>query len=132
MSVNYRAAWVPDMEDDGELPSSLAVEWIECECADQGAGGLLITPTMRIYGCPLPIQDFAQRHDHVSPRSRRRFGGDGPVLSFVPDMGDLDFAAGRVRRSSLCVVERLTLQLGDMCAIQSHTCSNKSHKDRRV
>lgn len=47
MSVDYRAAWVPFDQDNGQIPAALtlAVAWVEQECADQGRGvGLLITP----------------------------------------------------------------------------------------
>lgn len=79
MSVNYWAAWVPDMEDDGELLSSLEVEWIEHECADQGAGGLLVTPPPAHLRLPAPHSRFyAAPRSHapaISSAVRRRRAG---------------------------------------------------------
>lgn len=107
MDVEYRAAWVPFEEGGLEQPAALAVEWIEHECLEQGAGGLLVTPRAKVDGLTQPLQDFAARHGSTSARGGRprRSGGDGPVLVAYPELSDLEFAGPRARGSSLCALE---------------------------
>jgi hypothetical protein len=50
MDVDYQAAWVPFNDGDLELPVEFAVEWVERECAEQNAVGLLVTPQATIDG----------------------------------------------------------------------------------
>lgn len=118
MDVNHRATWVPFNDGDLDLPAALAVEWVERECAEQNTGGLLVTPKATIDGHVEGIRAFAAKHGHTSARSgrRRRSGGDGPVLAYLPDMGDLEFAGSRARRSSLCAVEHPIFRLAGWAA----------------
>jgi hypothetical protein len=112
MDVEYQAAWVPFNDSDLDLPAALAVEWVERECAEQNAGGLVVTPMATIDGHVESIRAFAAKHGHTSARGGRpRRSGGGPVIAYRPDLRDLEFAAGRARGSSLCAVEHPTLRL---------------------
>lgn len=110
MSVDYRAAWVPFDQDNGQTPAmlGLAVTWVEQECVEQGRAGLLITPGEPISRYAEPIQEFAARHERITRRGRMRrpvTGGGGPVLVHWPTFDDLYYAAGLARGSSLCAIE---------------------------
>jgi hypothetical protein len=96
-----------DPERDWEIAADLAVEWVRQECADQGAGGVLV---LNAFGAEQEIPSlrrFAAEHAVTTPRaSRARVGrGKGPVLAYVPDERTLDFAASLARGSSLAIVE---------------------------
>jgi hypothetical protein len=83
MSVDYRAAWMPFDQDNGQTPVvlRLAVAWVEQECVEQGRGGLLVTPKKDINRYAEPIQEFAARHEWITRRGgmRRRAAGAGPL-----------------------------------------------------
>jgi hypothetical protein len=71
MDVDYQAAWVPFNDGDLELPVEFAVEWVERECAEQNAVGLLVTPQATIDGLVEGIRVFAATHGHTSARGGR-------------------------------------------------------------
>ena len=105
-------AWVPD--DDPQRPwddaAGLAVDWIEDRCRQEQAGGLLVTNTLHDLGVG-KVQAFGQRHSRVSRRSRPIGTGSGPVLAYVPDAEDLEFATRNARGSSLAVVATVAFPL---------------------
>jgi hypothetical protein len=109
VSVDYRAAWVPFDQGNGQITAALAlaVAWVEQECAAQGRVGLLITPKKNISRYEEPIQEFAARHVWITRRGgrRRRPAGAGPVLIHAPMFDDLSYAAGLACGSSLCATE---------------------------
>lgn len=121
MDVKYRAAWVPFNDGNLDLPAALAVEWVEHESAEQNAAALLVTPQAKIDGLVEGIRTFAAKHGHTSARGGRprRGGGGGTVLAYLPDMRDLEFAAGRARNSSLCAVEHPVLPLAGWAMARS-------------
>lgn len=106
-SALSRAAWVPD--DDPQRPwataASLAVEWAERRCVEEGADAVLVTNALGHLGPEL--EAFARRHTHTTRRAgRARVGpGGGPVLAYVPYADDLEFAMHLAHGSSLAVVE---------------------------
>lgn len=109
VTINYRAAWVPDddPERDWEIAASLAVEWIEKQCAEQGASAVLVTNVVDTAWSVPSLANFAERHDHTTPQTRvTRVGcGAGPVLAYVPTPKSLFLAMTLARGSSLCAVE---------------------------
>jgi len=98
-------AWVPedDPDLDWDLAIAIAVEWIEERCREEGAPGLLVTPSLSPIG-PSTLEDFARRHRRTSRRSRRPQAA-GPVLCVTATAEDLEFATHLARRSSLAVLE---------------------------
>ncbi|KDN74812.1 hypothetical protein DF19_27385 [Streptomyces olindensis] len=106
-----RAAWVPDddPERDWEIAADLAVEWVQQECAEQGAIGVLVLNAFGVEQQIPSLRHFAAEHAVTTPRaSHHRVGrGIGPVLAYVPDERTLDFAADLARGSSLAVVENM-------------------------
>ncbi|MGI9002233.1 MAG: hypothetical protein ACR2GH_11260 [Pseudonocardia sp.] len=118
MDVEYWAAWVPFGDGDLELSAALAAEWVERECDEQEAGGLLVIPRASVDGLVGTIQTFAARHGFTSARGgrARRSGGDGPVLAYLPDLRDLEFAGSRAHRASLCAVEHPIFRLAGWAA----------------
>ncbi len=99
-------AWVPTSLDlDWDEASLLGASWTNERGAAEDACGLLITNGVSNHFGIEALDWFAGRHEATSRRSRRRIAGTGPVLSYVPEERDLDFAQRQARRSSICVIE---------------------------
>jgi hypothetical protein len=96
MSVDYRAAWVPEQEyRDWEEAAAIGVAHIERECAEMGAAGLLVTATVPGAGYTPSLEAFVARHGHhTTPKSRNRrpHPGNRPTLVYVPDAEMLEQA----------------------------------------
>src|SRR3954454_25127317 len=109
-----QVAWVPDddPERDWSVSAGLAVGWVDDRCEAEGASGVLVTPALNDLGVP-ELEDFERRHARTSRRAGRQRVGDGagPVLSYVPDANDLEFAMRLARDSSLAVVETVSFPL---------------------
>ncbi|MGW7359644.1 hypothetical protein ACWGI0_24175 [Streptomyces sp. NPDC054802] len=105
-----RAAWVPDHDDlDWEDAAQLAVDWVQRECDEQGASGLLVLNASGSQRSIPALSDFAARHAVTTPQSDNSgiYGAVGPVLAYVPDARTLDFATQLARGASLAVVESI-------------------------
>lgn len=115
MSVNYRAAWVPEQKyRDWEDAAAIAVEHVEQECANQDLPGLLVTHADNGKHATPSIAEFVRRHgNHITRGSRnsRPNPGPGPTLVYVPHVELLAQAADYARESSLCVVETSSFRL---------------------
>jgi len=102
------AAWVPDddPERDWSIAFALAAEWVDDRCHKEGSSAVLVTNALGDFGMP-EMRAFETRHTRTSRRAgnARRVRGVGPVLAYVPDADDLDFALGLARASSIAVVE---------------------------
>lgn len=111
MNVQY-VAWVPDddPERDWDIAAGLAADWVEDRCRQEGAIGVLVTNALNSLGVP-ELDAFARRHAQTSRRAGRGGIGNGPVLSYVPEAEDLEFATGLARGSSLAVVESVAFPL---------------------
>lgn len=112
-------AWVPDddAERDWSVGAGLAVGWVDARCREEGASGVLVTPALIDLGVP-ELEDFERRHARTSPRAGRQRVGEGarPVLSYVPNAKDLEFAMRLARDSSLAVVETVSFPLAGWAA----------------
>ncbi|MFF1509017.1 hypothetical protein [Streptomyces sp. NPDC058326] len=104
-----RAAWVPDddPERDWELAAQLAVAWIQQECDEQDAGGVLVLNAFGAQDHSPALRRFSALHACTTPRAdRSRVGcGIGPVLVYAPTEKTLDFAMSLARGSSIAVIE---------------------------
>jgi len=99
------AAWVPQApgRDPGEA-ARLAVQWTERQCRQEHARAILVTSTREQFEVP-ELAEFSKQHSHVTRRSQQRLAGEVPVLAYLPDTEDLDFATRLAGSSSLAVVE---------------------------
>jgi hypothetical protein len=101
------SAWIPD--DDPERPwdtaAQLAVTWVEQQCRAEHLGGLMVTNDLSRQHGVSALGEFERRHSRTSRRSNGGRTGPGPVLSYVPDLQDLEFSTRRAGTSSLAVVE---------------------------
>lgn len=115
MSVDYRAAWVPFGQDNGQTAAvlQLAVSWVERESQVQGRAGLLVTPRKDISLYETPLREFAARHEWGTRRGgmRKRPAGDRPVLVHCPMFDDLVYASSLARGAALCATECSTVPL---------------------
>lgn len=107
-------AWVPDDDPqrDWGIAARLAAASVDARCSVEGATGVLVTNTMDHLGVEA-LDQFERRHTRTSRRAgRHRIGsGLGPVLSYVPQERELEFAMHLARSSSLAVVETVSLPL---------------------
>ena len=99
------AAWVPAVpgRDVGEA-TRLAVVWTERQCWREHARAIVVTSTRDQFEVP-ELAEFSKQHSHVTRRSQQRLAGEVPVLVYLPDADDLDFAVHLAGSSSLAVVE---------------------------
>lgn len=110
-------AWVPDddPERDWGIGAALAVGWVDQRCREEAARGVLVTNVRADFGVP-ELTEFARRNSTTSRRSKSRPPGSGPVLSYVPDLENLEFAMRLARGTSLAVVETVALPLAGWAA----------------
>jgi hypothetical protein len=123
-----RVAWVPSTPHTDHVTTGhtatapvttpraieLAVTWVERQCAQQGAGAILVTATGEEPPLALALTDSACRFQHTTARRRgtdHLARGVGPVLAYAPDADSLDYAMSLACGSSLAVVERATFPL---------------------
>lgn len=101
-------AWVPDNDSqrDWETSAALAAEWVDQRSKESGASAVLVTNALNHLSVP-SLEMFERRHARTSRLAGRgRVAvGDGPVLSYVPQAEDLEFAMNLARNSYLAVVE---------------------------
>jgi hypothetical protein len=110
MSRNLRTAWAPFPHDDPPqllIALSSAVEWTEQQCSDEGKTGLLIMPPSTNVRDWEPLREFASVNDRTTRRGGMRTNPERnrPVLAFMPDLDEVEYAASLSNGSSLCVME---------------------------
>lgn len=105
--ARYEAFWVPGLDHDIDRDESLRVglRWLEeAEQAQRAAGVIVMYAKVMAGNAPL-LTRADQRWEFVSPRSRHRPSGAGPVLAvWPPDAEVLELAERLALDSALCVI----------------------------
>jgi hypothetical protein len=105
--ARYEAFWVPGLNHDIDPDESLSVvlQWLtEAEQRHQAAGVIVMYAKSMAGNRPL-LTWAAQPWEFVSPRSRQRPFGAGPVLAiWPPDAEVLELAERLALDSALCVI----------------------------
>lgn len=113
MSVNYRAAWVPD--DDPVRPwdeaAALVINWVDAQAEELGSKPILVTNAH----IDPPVHGFSWGSDWFS----RLSGGTArnrAVMSYVPGIEDFEYALDIARSAAVGVVETVSFRVGGWAA----------------